>query len=106
VIGNSISRNYERKKEREKIYSKPTNQTGRGIQKGVSQKPYGRKLQKRVKLLEEDKDLEEMEEEEGNDGEIGEGTPAQIRRTPDNKDREIPSEKFSDQNHNQRPVYN
>jgi hypothetical protein len=78
--------------------SKPINQTCSSIQKRVSQKPYERKLPKKVKKLEEDKDLEEMEEEEGTDWEIGEGTPIQNKRTPEDKNRKITSE-------NRGPVY-
>jgi hypothetical protein len=71
----------------------------------VSQKPYEGKLQKKAKMLEEDKDLEEMEEEEGTDWEMGEGTPAQNKGTQEDKNTKILSKKISDQNQNQWLVY-
>jgi hypothetical protein len=72
----------------------------------VSQNPYEGKLQIKARMLEENKDLEEMEEEEGTDWERGEVTPAQKKGTPEDENRKtLSKKKTSDQNQNQRPVY-
>jgi hypothetical protein len=94
---------YRGKKSAGKMGRKPTNETRSGIQKRVSQKPYERKLQKKAKMLPTEHD--QLEEEEGNDLETGEGAPVQNKGIPEEKNRKIPSETISDQNQSQRPVY-
>jgi hypothetical protein len=84
---------------------KPINQTRSGIQNWVSQKSYEGEVQKKVKKLEEDKDFEEIEEEEGTYLERGEGTPAKNNGTPQDKNRKIESEKILDKNKSPWPVY-
>jgi uncharacterized protein YwqG len=80
----------------------PKIQTCSSIQKTVSQKSYERKLQKKAKILptkqdklEENKDLEEMEEEEGIDLERGGGYPRPEQGDPKGH---IPNEIISVQN--------
>lgn len=108
VSGNSVSENIKKRRVGKKL----TNQTCSGIQKRVSQKPYEGKLQEKAKMmltkqdkLEVNKDLEEMEEEEGTDLERGEGAPTQSKGILEDRNRKILSEAISDQNQSQRPVY-
>jgi hypothetical protein len=101
VSGNSVSEIIEKIKE-PGIWAE--NQETRHIEKRVSQISYEGEVQTMVKKLEEDKDFEEIEEEEGTYLKRGEGTPVQTKGTPD-KNRKIMSEKILDKNQSQWLVY-
>jgi uncharacterized protein YwqG len=106
--GNTVLENID--KRTGKMDRKPTYQTRSSIQKRVSQKSYERKLQKKAKILptkqdklEENKDLEEMEEEEGIDLERGGGYLCPEQGDPRGQEQKNP--KRNNLRPKQKPVY-